>query len=74
MSLYVCAIFKNETPYLKEWIEFHRIVGVEKFILYQNNSVDDYRYVLDPYVAEGIVELIDWNIPVPSQSPLTLIA
>ena len=69
MSLYICAIFKNETPYLREFIELHRIVGVEKFILYQNNSSDDYHSVLDPYVAQGIVELIEWNIPVPSQSP-----
>lgn len=23
----VCAIFKNEAPYLKEWKEFHRIKG-----------------------------------------------
>ncbi len=69
MSLHICAIFKNEAPYLKEWIEFHRIVGVEKFTLYQNNSVDDYHSVLDSYIAQGIVELIEWNIPVPSQSP-----
>ena len=35
----VCAIFKNEAPYLKEWIEFNHLVGVEHFYLYNNNSV-----------------------------------
>ena len=26
--LAVCAIYRNEGPYLREWIEFHRLVGV----------------------------------------------
>ncbi len=29
----LCAIFKDEADYLKEWIEFHRIVGVEHFYM-----------------------------------------
>ncbi len=36
MSL--CAIFKDEADYLREWIEFHRIVGVEHFYLYNNSN------------------------------------
>lgn len=56
----VCAIFRNEAPYMQEWIEFHRLVGVEKFYLYNNLSDDDYQDVLTPYVKRGIVELIDW--------------
>ena len=38
-----------------EWIEFHRLVGVERFFLYDNGSTDDHREVLAPYVEEGIV-------------------
>lgn len=30
----ICAIFKNEAPYLKEWIEFNNIVGVNHFYMY----------------------------------------
>ena len=30
----VCTIFKNEAPYLKEWIEFNLIAGIEHFYLY----------------------------------------
>jgi glycosyl transferase family 92 len=59
----VCAIFKNEADYLAEWIRFHRLVGVEKFILYNNNSEDDYRSVLDPFIEEGIVTLYDIPLP-----------
>lgn len=56
----VCAMFRDEAPYLKEWIEFHRLVGVEKFYLYNNLSQDDFQTVLSPYVKKGIVQLIDW--------------
>lgn len=56
----ICAIFKNEAPYLKEWIEFHRIVGIDHFYLYNNNSNDCYRFILEPYVKCGLVTLIDW--------------
>ena len=56
----ICAIFKNESLYLKEWIEYHKIVGVEHFYLYNNNSEDDYQPILEPYITEGLVTLIQW--------------
>ena len=27
----VCAIFKNESVFLKEWLEYHLLIGVEHF-------------------------------------------
>ena len=65
-QLAACLIFKNEADYLNEWINFHRLVGVEKFFLYNNNSEDDYERVLGPYVAEGVVTLHDIPIRHPS--------
>ncbi|MEC7840428.1 MAG: glycosyltransferase family 92 protein [Chlamydiota bacterium] len=59
-ELAICTIFQNEAKYLKEWIEFHRIVGVEHFYLYNNNSTDHYLEVLDAYLKQGIVELTNW--------------
>lgn len=59
----ICAIFQNEAPYLKEWIEYHRLVGVEHFWLYNNNSTDNYKKVLEPYVRLGIVNVINWPSP-----------
>ena len=40
MSAYlsVCAIYRDEAHYLAEWIEFHRLVGVERFFLYNNGD------------------------------------
>ncbi len=56
----ICAIFRDEAPYLKEWIEFHRLVGVQKFYLYNNFSTDNYKEVLQPYINEKIVILSEW--------------
>lgn len=56
----ICAIFKNEAPYLREWIEFNHIVGVEHFYLYNNNSEDNYLTVLEPYIQSGLVTLAQW--------------
>lgn len=60
-ELSMCAIFNNEGRFLKEWIEFHRIVGVQHFYLYNNRSTDDFAEVLHPYINQGIVELYDWT-------------
>ncbi len=58
-NLSIVSIFKNESEYLKEWIEYHKLIGVTKFYLYNNESTDDYLTVLKPYIQNGIVELID---------------
>ena len=58
--LSVCAIAKDEGPYFKEWIEWHRKIGVEKFYIYDNGSSDNTREVLEPYINAGIVEYITY--------------
>jgi hypothetical protein len=60
VKLAICAIFRDEARYLEEWIAFHRLVGVERFYLYDNRSTDDWRGALAPELAEGVVEVIDW--------------
>lgn len=56
----ICAIFRDESSFLKEWIDYHRVIGVEHFYLYNNLSSDEYRTVLQPYIEQGVVDLIDW--------------
>lgn len=60
-DLAVCAIFQNEARFMKEWIEFYRLIGVQHFYLYNNRSTDNYLEVLSPYIEKGEVELFDWN-------------
>jgi len=58
--LSICAIAKNEGCYFQEWLEYHLLVGVEKFYIYDNESTDDSRKILEPYIKAGIVEYIYW--------------
>jgi hypothetical protein len=58
-ELAVAAIFQNEAPYLKEWIEFHRALGVQHFYLYNNLSTDGFKEVLKPYIKKGLVEVME---------------
>ena len=55
-------MFQNESAYLEEWLAFCLLEGVEHILLYDNGSTDDSLEVLKPWLATGIVELIDWPI------------
>jgi glycosyl transferase family 92 len=61
--LSVCMMYRNGAEYLQEWLEFHRLVGFERFFLYDNGSTDGSNAVLAPYVAEGVVEIREWPEP-----------
>ena len=39
-------IFKDEAPFLQEWLTYHLTLGIDHFYLYQNNSTDNYMEVL----------------------------
>jgi hypothetical protein len=58
--LAVCTIYRDHARDLAEWIEFHRLIGAERFFLYDNGSVDDHRDVLAPYLADGTAVVHDW--------------
>ena len=57
----ICGIFKNEARFLKEWIEYHLMIGVDHFYMYNNNSEDNYLEVLQPYINKGYVTLVQWT-------------
>jgi hypothetical protein len=61
--LSICAIYKDEAAYLAEWIEFHRLVGVERFFLYDDASSDDHLDVLAPYIEQGVAAVREWPSP-----------
>ncbi len=60
----ICAIFREEAPFLADWIAFHREAGVSIFYLYNNFSADNFREVLAPFVQDGTVVLYDWPVEV----------
>ena len=57
-DLAVVAILKNEGNYLREWLDYHLLAGVEHFYLYDNDSTDNQAEVVKPYVAAGLVDYI----------------
>jgi hypothetical protein len=59
-ELGVVAIFRDEARILREWIEYHRLAGVDHFWLYNHGSTDDWEGVLEPYIKEGLVEVTYW--------------
>ena len=54
-DLAVVAIMKNEAPYVKEWLDYHLLAGVDHFYIYDNDSPDNLKEILQPYVDAGIV-------------------
>jgi len=61
----ICTAFKDEDLYFRDWIEYHLMVGIEHFYLYDNNSTDKYWAELLPYIEAGIVTYI----PFPYEKP-----
>jgi hypothetical protein len=60
-NLSICSIFGNDTRFLKEWIEYHQLIGVDHFYLYNNQECNGVREVLKPFIRKGVVSLIPWS-------------
>lgn len=56
----VCALLKNEFRYLREWVEYHRLFGVDHFYLYNIGNKEVFERVLRPYIVEGIITIVNW--------------
>ena len=61
MKIAICAIIKNENVYLREWVEYHRGLGFDKIIIYDNNSIDGEvpHQVIGDYVMSEFVDVIN---------------
>jgi len=54
------AIVKNEARYLLEWLAFYDCIGVKHFVIFDNESTDDTRKILDRYAELVDIEIIHW--------------
>lgn len=61
VKLAACLCFKNSAPYLAEWLAYYRALGVERFYLYDNDSTDDLRPIVKPYIDRGLATLRSWS-------------
>ena len=55
-ELAIVLIVKNAAVYMGEWIEYHLLAGVDHFYIYDNDSEDNLKEVLQPYIAAGRVD------------------
>lgn len=59
-------MIRGEDDYLLEWIEFHKMMGVEHFFVYHNDNGSERitKTILGPYIDRGEVTYIAWpDIP-----------
>ena len=55
---------QNKDKFLIQWIEFHRLVGFRKFVIYNTTDTNNrLSSVLDAYIDEhpNLVDVIQWN-------------
>jgi hypothetical protein len=58
--LVAATMLKNKRQYIREWIEFHLMMGVSYFFFYDHHSDDGVEAVLRPYVEAGRVSYFLW--------------
>ncbi|CAM9392310.1 unnamed protein product, partial [Ectocarpus fasciculatus] len=51
-----CTRTKDRGRYLPEWVAYHWAMGVDEMNIYDDDSVDDTREVLEPFIRAGIVK------------------
>ena len=54
-NLAIVVIAKNEQDYIKEWVSFHKVMGFDKIILYDNDSNDNTVNEIKPFINEGYI-------------------
>lgn len=59
------TLVKNENDYLIQWIEFHKNIGVNRFVIYDNTGHDNKQLasLLKSYLESSTVVLIKWAYP-----------
>lgn len=57
----IVMICKNESRYLREFIDYHLGIGFDRIVIGDNNDVNGERYeeLLKDYITDGKVQLID---------------
>ncbi|KQS54275.1 hypothetical protein ASG17_11540 [Brevundimonas sp. Leaf363] len=56
----ICAIARNEGPYLAEWAVYHRMIGFDDILVYNNESTDETADVLKALQDQNVVRTLDW--------------
>lgn len=63
LKLAICSIFKNEGPYILEWLAYHRTIGVDRFFIADNDSTDSGKTLLEALSTLGLIQLVKFPTP-----------
>ncbi|MBT1445356.1 glycosyltransferase [Shewanella sp. JM162201] len=63
MILGIAAIFKNEHPYIIEWLAFHRLMGFDRFYIADNESDDGSSELLSALHHAGLITCLRFPTP-----------
>lgn len=57
----ICAIAKNENLYIRDWVEYHKSLGIDKIFLYDNNDFhgEHFEDVIGDYIKQKYVKVFD---------------
>lgn len=58
----ICAIVRNEFPYLLEWLAFHSEIGVDRFLIYDHESDDGSAELLKALREVMPIEYLPWHV------------
>lgn len=56
----LCAIAKDEGAYLIEWIAYHRLLGFERIVIYDNGTTDGSEQSMRAMAEAGLIEYRSW--------------
>lgn len=65
-SIGIISFIQNKGCFLDEWIAFHWLQGVRKFVLFDDGSEDGTRDVLEKYIRRDIVDYRPVNTSAPN--------
>lgn len=61
---------KDEDAYILQWIEYHKRLGVSRFILYDNSNNNTLAQLLNKHIHDKTVVLIKWTYPLWCTNPI----
>lgn len=68
MKSVICAIVKDEQPFIKEWVEWNLSKGFDKIYIYEDYGSRSHIDQLKDYIESERVSLINLassNLPIP---------
>ena len=63
IKICICTVGKKENKYIKEFIEFYKLLGIDKIFLYDNNDINGeyFEDIISEYINNGFIVLKNWR-------------